>query len=74
MWKGIHSIGDSFGVSLCDIDAVATVAFGGTTDIPSRNPMRCPGVADIGGFIDENFGARRREGGAILVKGVIGSS
>ncbi len=60
--KKFDCIGVAFADSLGNKDSPAAVMVGGSSDAPSINFMWCPGPADIGGFVNNDFGARGASG------------
>ena len=71
MWEEFDGAGYALGSGLGDITLIAAVMFGGMSNIPALNTVRCPRSSDLRGFMDEDFGAGWRHGRFIEVEGAI---
>ena len=71
MWKKLDGAGDAFGAGLGDVTPIAAVMFGGMSNIPALNAVWCPRSPNLGGFMNEDFGAGRCHGCLVEVEGTI---
>ncbi len=50
---------------------IALVVMECRTKVPAINAVHCPSAASIGGFMNEDFRARGREGSLVIVEGSV---
>ena len=66
--KEFDGFSDALGSSFGDIDAMATIVFRGSADIPSVDTVWIPGAPISWSFVDKDFGARRSKWSAVIVE------
>ena len=71
MGEKFDGAGDAFGAGLGVVTPIAAVMFGGMSNIPALNAVWCPRSPNLGGFMNEDFGAGWRHGCPVEVEGTI---
>ena len=66
--KEFDGFSDALGSSFGDIDAMATIVFRGSADIPSIDTVWIPGASIRWSFVDKDFGARRSKWSSVVVE------
>ena len=70
-WEPGECVGNTLGSSFPDPDAIASIMMHRWSNVPAVDGVGIPGEALVRLLVDENFGARRGEGGAVIIEGAV---
>ena len=70
-WKPGECVRNTLGSGFPNPDAIASVMMHRGADVPAVDGMRSPCGSLVGLLVDEDFGARRCKGGAVLIEGAV---